>query len=172
MLGRWDPFAELSRLQDEMARVTSNARRGNEAGGYAFAPPVDIYEGKDAILVRAELPGVKAEDVHINVENNVLTLSGERRFEKENDNDGWHRVESVYGSFSRSFALPNTVSSEGIEANMDAGILTLRVPKRAEAQPRRIQVNVGNTPGKKEFSARAESKSDGDKSGKGNEARA
>jgi HSP20 family protein len=137
MLGRWDPFAELSRIQDDFARVAGTARRN---GGHAFTPAVNIYQGKDAILVNVEVPGVRSEDVQIGVENNVLTVSGERRLPKEDE--GWQRVESVYGTFSRSFALPSTVDSAGIEASMDAGILTVRVPRRAETQPRKIKVTT------------------------------
>ena len=138
MLGRWDPFAELSRIQDDFARV-AGARRQTPP---SYTPAVNIYEAKDAILVKVELPGVKVEDVTIGVENNVLTVSGARALEKTDKDEGWHRVESVYGAFSRSFALPNTIDSGNIEATMDAGILTLRVPKRMESQPRKIKINA------------------------------
>ena len=158
MLGRWDPFAELSRIQDGFARV-AGARRQSPPSSTppSFTPAVNIYEAKDAILVKVELPGVKVEDVTIGVENHVLTVSGERVIEKsereaspkgersqktEEDGEGWHRVESTYGAFSRSFALPNTIDSGNIEATMDAGILTLRVPKRMDAQPRKIRINA------------------------------
>jgi HSP20 family protein len=139
MLGNWDPFAEMSRLQDEFARVAAGRGRRREL---AFQPAVDIYEEKDAMYVKAELPGVSPEDVNISVENHLLTISGERKFERNTDRDGYHRVECAYGSFARSFALPNTVNVEAIEANLEHGILTLRLPKRAEAQPRRIQVKA------------------------------
>ena len=135
MLTRWDPFAEMSRLQNEISRSVGDPRR------QPFAPAVDILETKDAILVKAELPGVKSEDVHVNVENNVLTVSGERRLEHEDEKDGYHRVERWYGSFQRSFALPRSVDSETIEAKLDAGVLTVRIPKKAEVQPRRIAVS-------------------------------
>lgn len=133
MLAHWDPFTELNRLGNQLARGTE-PRRG------AFAPMVDILEKEDAILVKAELPGVKPEDVHVHVENNVLTLSGERKLEHEEDKDGYHRVERWYGAFQRSFALPRSVDPEAIEANLDAGVLSVRLPKRAEVQPRRIAV--------------------------------
>jgi HSP20 family protein len=135
----FDPFAELSRLQDEFfARPT---RR--EVRPPSFRPAVDIHESKDAIVVKAELPGVKVEDVSIHVENHVLTLTGERKLEQTKDDDGWHRVESSYGSFTRSFQLPNTVNTEAIDATMNDGVLTLKLPKRAEVQPRRIAVKSG-----------------------------
>lgn len=140
MIGRFDPFAELSRLQDELSQVARATRRDRREA--AFQPVVDIYEGKDAIFVKAELPGVKPEDVHIHVENNLLTLGGERKLENVEDGEGYHRVESTYGSFTRSFQLPSTVDAESIDANLDAGVLTLKLPKRAEAQPRKIAVKA------------------------------
>ena len=155
MIGRFDPFAELSRLQDEMARVGHATRQDRRE--FQFQPVVDIFEAKDAIVVKAELPGVKAEDVNIHVEKNLLTISGERRLENEENRDGYHRIESAYGAFSRSFALPNHVQSEGIDASLDNGILTLRMPKRAEAQPRKIQVkNGGPTIEPRTMSAKSE----------------
>ena len=135
-LNRWDPFTEIARLQDEMSRhLFPNERR---AGG--FVPPVDIFEDKDAIYVKAELPGVKPEDVQLHVENNILTLSGERKLEKEENKEGYHRVERVYGSFTRSFALPNSVASDQVEAEMKDGVLNVKIPKKAQAQPKRIEV--------------------------------
>lgn len=139
---RFDPFAELSRLQDDMQKVFSVRERGTRT----FQPAVDIFEEKDAIVVAAELPGVKPEDLHITVENDLLTISGERKFERREDKGEWHRVESMYGSFTRSFALPKTVSSDTIEANLDAGVLTVRLPKRQEAKPRKIEVKPGGSP--------------------------
>ena len=137
MLGLWDPFAEFSRLDRKLREA------GSTPAPSAFKPAVDIYETKDAIVVKAELPGVKVDDVDIHVENHVLTLTGERKMEKVDDKDGWHRVESTYGSFTRSFQLPNTVDTESIDASMSDGVLTLKLPKRSEAQPRRIQVKSG-----------------------------
>ncbi|MGZ3421262.1 MAG: Hsp20/alpha crystallin family protein [Polyangiales bacterium] len=141
MLHRWDPFAELSRLQDQVARTAAPRRER------AFQPSVDIHEEKDAIVVRAELPGVKPEDVSITVENDLLTISGERRFEKREEGD-YHRVEMTYGAFTRSFALPKTLASDAIEANLDAGVLTVRLPKRQESKPRKIDVKIGGAPAK------------------------
>lgn len=166
MLGRWDPFVELSRLQDELSRgvgrrvdprLEREGPRGDRSG-YALQPAVDIHEAKDAITVRVELPGVRPEDVQLNVENQLLTISGERRLEKENDVDGYRRVESVYGSFSRSFALPSTVSTEAIDASMEHGVLTLRIPKRTEAQARRIPVRMGSETSKRTFATQADAR--------------
>lgn len=142
-LNRWDPFSEIARLQDEMSRhlVTSERR---SAG---FVPPVDIFEEKDAIFVKAELPGVKPDQVKLHVENNILTLTGERKLaveEKETETkQSFHRVERSYGTFTRSFALPTNVLADQVEADMTDGILTVRIPKRAEAQPRQIPVSNG-----------------------------
>jgi HSP20 family protein len=155
MIGRFDPFAELSRLQDEMSRVAHATRQDRRE--YQFQPVVDIFEAKDAIVVKAELPGVKPEDVNIDVEKNMLTIRGERRLENQENRDGYQRIESTYGSFSRTFSLPNHVDSASIDASLDAGILTLRMPKRAEAQPRKIQVKTGSsTVEPKTFAAKPE----------------
>jgi HSP20 family protein len=141
-LNRWDPFTEIARLQDEMSRhALSNERRG--AG---FIPPVDIYEEKDAIYVKAELPGVKPDEVQLHVENNILTVTGERKLEKDEKREGYHRVERAYGSFTRSFALPNNVQGDQVSASLTDGVLTVKVPKRAEAQPRKIAVSSGPLP--------------------------
>src|SRR3982750_4683284 len=118
----YDPFRELRSLQDEVNRVfSSNLNRGgnNEMTRGAWSPSVDIVENKDSIVLEAELPGMSAEDVTISVENNVLTLQGERRFEKKEDEDNYHRVERSYGSFTRSFTLPPTVSSEDVNAEFE-----------------------------------------------------
>jgi HSP20 family protein len=138
-LNRWDPFTEIARLQDEMSRQFLPAER-RSAG---FIPPVDIHEDKEAIYVAAELPGVKPEEVHLHVENNILTLTGERKFEKDDKRDGFHRVERSYGTFTRSFALPNSVAGDQVQAEMSDGILTVKIPKKAEVQPKRIEVKSG-----------------------------
>ncbi len=138
-LNRWDPFTEIARLQDEMSRHLMPTER--RMGG--FVPAVDIYEDKDAIYVKAELPGVKPEEVNLHVENNILTLTGERKLEKEDKREGYHRVERTYGAFTRSFALPNNVAADQVQADMSEGILTVKIPKKAEAQPKRIEVRAG-----------------------------
>jgi HSP20 family protein len=143
MLNRWDPFAEIARLQDQVSRWAAAPGETNYA---SFTPPVDIYEEKDAIFVKAELPGIQPEEVHIEVENKTLTLRGERKLERKETKDGYHRIERQYGSFTRSFVLPETVDSEHVEAEMNDGVLTVRLPKRAQAQPRRIEVRSGSLP--------------------------
>jgi HSP20 family protein len=138
-LNRWDPFTEIARLQDEMSRqILQSDRRAT-----GFVPPVDINEDKDAIYVRAELPGVKPEAVQLHVENNILTLTGERKLDKEESRDGYHRIERSYGTFTRSFALPNNVAGDQVQADLSDGVLTVTIPKKAEAQPKRIEVKSG-----------------------------
>ncbi|MGO8994252.1 MAG: Hsp20/alpha crystallin family protein [Polyangiaceae bacterium] len=138
-LNRWDPFTEIARLQDEMSRQLLHTER-RTAG---FVPPVDIHEDKDAIYVKAELPGVKPEAVQLQVENNILTLTGERKLEKDENRDGYHRIERSYGTFTRSFALPNSVASDQVQADMSDGVLTVKIPKKTEVQPKRIEVKAG-----------------------------
>jgi HSP20 family protein len=104
---------------------------------------VDIFENKNEIVLEAELPGMKPEDVNISIENNILTLHGERRFEKKDESDNFHRVERSYGSFTRSFTLPSTVSSENANAEFQNGVLRLTLAKREEAKPRRIEIKAG-----------------------------
>ena len=144
---KYDPFRELRGLQDEMSRLfLTNLSRGSEEGfaSGVWNPDVDIYENKDQIILEAELPGMKAEDVNISIENNVLTLHGERKFEKKAEGDNFHRVERSYGSFTRSFTLPPTVSSEGAQAEFENGVLRLNLAKREEAKPRRIEIKAGS----------------------------
>lgn len=135
MLTRWDPFTEMSRLQDELFRSSFAPRNG--ASRATFAPAVDVYEDADAIFVQAELPGLKLEDISVGVENDLLTLSGERKSERE---EGHYLRERWVGAFSRSFKLPRTVDVEKIEATLKDGILTVRLPKRENVKARRIEV--------------------------------
>jgi HSP20 family protein len=144
----YDPFRELRSLQDEVNRVFSSSfGRSGETGMMrgAWNPSVDIFENKDHLVLEAELPGMKPEDVNISIENNVLTIHGERTFEKKDENDNFHRVERSYGAFTRSFTLPPTVSSENVEATFDNGILRLALAKREEAKPRRIEIKAGGS---------------------------
>ena len=147
---RYDPFRDLRTLQEEVNRLFStNLTRafGDEGiGRGAWAPSVDIYENKDQIVLEAELPGMKQEDFDLSIENNVITLRGERKFEKTDETDNYHRVERSYGSFTRSFTLPQTVSAEGASAEYNNGVLRVTLPKREETKSRRIQV-TGTTGG-------------------------
>jgi HSP20 family protein len=147
MLSRWDPFTELSRLQDEMFRAFGQEdRNGAQSQALAFRPAVDIVEGKDAIWLKAELPGVKNEDVHIEIEKNVLTLRGERKNETKVEKDNFFRYERRFGQFARSFVLPENVDGNAIDAEMKDGVLTVKLPKKAAEQPRKIAVKAGSAP--------------------------
>src|SRR5215210_8650052 len=141
---RYDPFRDLRSLQEEVNRLFStNLTRGfgeEGIGRGAWNPSVDIYENKDHIVLEAELPGMKREDFELSVENNVITLRGERQFEKKDDSDNYHRVERSYGTFTRSFTLPQTVSAEGANAEYKNGVLRVTLAKREEVKARRIEV--------------------------------
>lgn len=142
---RYDPFRDLRTLQEEVNRLFStNLTRGfgeESIGRGAWNPSVDIFENKDHIVLEAELPGMKRDDFELSVENNVITLRGERQFEKKEDSDNYHRVERSYGSFTRSFTLPQTVSAEGATAEYHQGVLRVTLPKREETKTRRIQIS-------------------------------
>jgi HSP20 family protein len=149
---RYDPFRDLRNLQEEVNRLfTGNIGRTYDDEGIArgsWNPSVDIYENKDQIVLEAELPGMSREDFDLTIENNVITLRGERRFEKKENTENYHRVERAYGSFTRSFTLPNTVTGEGATADYRNGVLRVTLPKREETKARRIEVNSDSTEGK------------------------
>ena len=145
---RYDPFRELRSLQDEMNRLFSSSfSRGNtgdeQMWNGSWTPSVDISENKEQIVLEAELPGMKPEDVEISIENSVLTLRGERKFEKKEDSENMHRVERSYGVFTRSFTLPPTVNAENATAEFENGVLRLTLAKKEEAKPRRIEIKSG-----------------------------
>lgn len=145
VLTRWDPFREFSVLQDRMNRLFQDfAPRGEQeltAGN--FVPAVDVYEDEHNVTLKAELPGVDPKDVDVRVENNTLTIKGERKFEKEEKEENFQRIERRYGSFARSFTLPNTVNTDNVKADYENGVLKIQLEKRAEAKPKQIKVNVG-----------------------------
>jgi HSP20 family protein len=147
-------------LQEEVNRLFStNLSRsfGDEGiGRGAWAPSVDIYENKDQIVLEAELPGMKQEEFDLSIENNVITLRGERKFEKTDETDNYHRVERSYGSFTRSFTLPQTVSAEGATAEYSNGVLRVTLPKREETKARRIEVKGMETGGPKTIETTAQ----------------
>jgi HSP20 family protein len=149
---RYDPFRDLRSLQDEVNRLfsTNMSRAFGEEGiaRGAWNPSVDIYENKDQIVLEAELPGMKREDFDLSIENNVITLRGERRFEKQDDGDNYHRVERSYGSFARSFTLPQTVQADEVSAEYRNGVLRVTMPKREEVKARRIEVAGESTANK------------------------
>ena len=137
-------FRGTSTLQDQINRLFNDAfeRSGQESNLTAWAPAVDIYENEHELVVKADLPDIDPKDLDIRVENNILSIRGERKFEKKVNEDNYLRVERAYGSFSRSFSLANTVNPDGIKADYQNGVLTLNVPKREEAKPKQIKVNV------------------------------
>ena len=144
-LTRWEPFRGATALQDQVHRLFNDVfeRTGEESSLTAWAPSVDIYETEHALVVKADLPEVNPQDLDIRVENNILTIRGERKFEKDVQQENYLRVERAYGSFARSFTLANTVNSEAIKADYQNGVLTLSIPKKEEAKPKQIKVNVG-----------------------------
>src|SRR5881296_4709163 len=143
-LTRWEPFRGVVTLQDHINRLFEDlvGRRGEESSLTAWAPAVDIYETEHELVVKADLPEIDPKDLDIRVENNILTIRGERKFEKKVNEDNYLRVERAYGSFARSFTLANTVNSDAIKADYQNGVLTLNIPKREEAKPKQIKVNV------------------------------
>jgi HSP20 family protein len=144
-IARWEPFRGVTALQDQINRLFNDnfERAGEESNLTAWAPSVDIYETEQELVVKADLPDVDPKDLDIRVENNILTIRGERKFEKKVNEENYLRVERSYGAFARSFTLANTVNSEAIKAEYHNGVLTLSIPKREEAKPKQIKVNVG-----------------------------
>jgi len=149
---RYDPFRELRGLQSDMNRVFSGLMPAwdNEEGlNASWNPRVNIFENKDKLVLEAELPGMARDDFDLSIENNVVTLKGERKFEKKDEGDNYHRIERTYGSFTRSFSLPSTVSAEGAKAEFRDGVLNVSFPKREETKARKIEVtgsDAGSTP--------------------------
>jgi len=143
-INRWDPFREVASLQN---RVNSLFREMSEGDSpltaASFVPAVDIYEDSKKVVLKLEVPGVAEKDLDVRVENNTLTVKGERKFEKDEKEENFHRIERRYGSFYRAFTLPSTVDSEHINASYTSGVLVLELSKKAEAQPRQIKVSVG-----------------------------
>jgi HSP20 family protein len=159
VLTRWEPFREFTTLQDRLNRlyrdsVSADAQDQSLATS-AFAPPVDVYEDEHNITLKIEVPGIDEKDIDVRIENNTLTVHGERKFEKEEKEENFRRVERQYGSFTRSFTLPTTVDAEKVSANYDKGILKVTLAKKAEAKPKQIKVNVG---GEKTLEAKAPAK--------------
>ncbi len=142
---RWDPFREMYSLQSRLNSLLEDANRGNDelttTGN--FVPPVDIFEDGNRIVLKLEVPGMKQDDLKIQVENNALLVRGERKFEQETNEKNYHRIERRYGSFARSFTLPNTVDTDKVQAHYDAGVLSIELGKKPEAKPKQIQVSIG-----------------------------
>lgn len=143
----WSPIKELWDLQEDFNRLFFGPRQGGKRQegeeGALWAPTVDICEDKEAVKIYTELPGIKKEDVKINVEEGMLTIKGERKFSDEKRKGDYYRIERSYGMFSRSFSLPTNVEPEKIKANMKDGVLEILLPKKEEAKPKEIEIHVG-----------------------------
>jgi HSP20 family protein len=148
LLTRWDPFREFVTIQDRMNRLfrDSYGTEGREDSltSTTFAPPVDVYEDEHNVTLKIEVPGIEEKDIDVQIENNTLTVHGERKFEKEEKEENYRRVERQYGSFTRTFTLPSTVDQEKVQADYDKGVLKIKLAKKAEAKPKQIKVNVGS----------------------------
>jgi HSP20 family protein len=146
VLTRFYPYRELNTLQDRVNRLFHESFSGGRDESLAtssFAPAVDVYEDEHNVTLKIEVPGIDEKDIDVRVENNTLTLHGERKFEKEEKEENYRRVERQYGSFSRTFTLPNTVDTESVSADYEKGVLKIKLAKKAEAKPKQIKVNVG-----------------------------
>ncbi|MFQ6108321.1 MAG: Hsp20/alpha crystallin family protein [Candidatus Aminicenantales bacterium] len=141
---RWDPFRDLITLREKMNRLFEEAftSRGEEKEliSSSWTPSVDIYETENALILNAELPGLDENDIEIKIEDNTLSIKGERKFEKETKEENYHRIERAYGSFYRSFSLPSYVDQDMIEAEHENGILKITMPKKPELKPRKVKV--------------------------------
>lgn len=148
---RWDPFNELMSLQNRFNQLVRSPFSNLSSSGEQplafgnFVPPVDVYEDEHNITVQAEVPGVNENDLDIRLENNVLTISGERKMEDEQREENFHRIERSYGRFVRSFALPTTVDAENVNAQFENGILRITIPKKEEARPKQIKIGAGKS---------------------------
>ncbi len=147
ILTRWDPAREYLTLQDRMNRLfrESHNSEGSEEAltTTGFAPPVDIYEDEHNITLKLEVPGIDEKDIDVRIDNNTLTVHGERKIEKEEKEENFRRVERQYGSFTRSFTLPSSVDTGQVSADYAKGVLKVKLAKKAEAKPKQIKVNVG-----------------------------
>ena len=149
VLTRFEPFREFATLQDRINRVFrdsySGASQEDALTTSSFAPAVDVYEDEHKISLKIEVPGIDEKDIDIRVENNTLTVHGERKIEKEEKEENFRRVERQYGNFTRTFTLPTTVDTEKVSADYDKGVLKVSLPKKAEAKPKQIKVNIGGS---------------------------
>ncbi len=146
LLTRFYPYRDVSSLQDRVNRLfhESFSEGGDESlATSSFAPAVDVYEDEHNVTLKIEVPGIDEKDIDVRIENNTLTVNGERKFEKDEKEENYRRVERRYGSFSRTFTLPNTIDSESVSANYEKGVLKITLAKKAEAKPKQIKVNVG-----------------------------
>src|SRR5437588_6246448 len=147
VITRWDPFRELNTLQNRVNSLFQDYGRSNQeelTTPGSFVPAVDVYDDEHKVILKLEVPGVKQEDLDVQVENQTLTVRGQRTFEKEEKEENFQRIERRYGSFSRSFTLPNTIDTQSVKADYENGILKIELAKREEAKPKQIKVNIGS----------------------------
>jgi len=143
--GEGRPFAEATLLQRRLNSIFDELGLQAEVERSSFTPAVDVYEDAQKVVLKLEVPGVKQEDLSIRLENQILTVKGERKFDSEAQKANFHRIERSYGSFTRTFTVPQTVDTEGVKANYDAGVLTIALAKKAEAKPKQIAIETGPT---------------------------
>src|ERR1700689_1921023 len=158
VLTRFEPFREFSPPQGRLNRLFRESHREGQDESLttsSFAPAVDVYEDEHNVTLKIEVPGVDEKDIDVNLENNTLTVHGDRKIEKEEKEENYRRVEREYGSFARTFTLPTTVDSEKVSATYDKGVLKVTLPKKAEAKPKQIKVNVGGTKAESEKTVEA-----------------
>jgi HSP20 family protein len=151
-LVRWEPVRELDTIQGEMNRLFdtffANGRsNGADARSRRWVPAMDLMETDDALVLKADLPGLERDDVSIEVKDNVLTVAGERKAEHSEKADGFYRVERAFGSFARSLTLPDGIDAEQVAASFDRGVLEVRIPKPAERKPHRVEIAAGDVNG-------------------------
>jgi HSP20 family protein len=143
---RWEPFRNLSSLQEQVNRLFESTfpSRGDGSTLTAWAPAVDVYETEDELVIKADLPDVSEKDLDVRIENNMLTIHGERKFEQKVKEENYLRMERAYGSFSRSFSLPSSVNTDAVQAEYKDGVLNITLPKRAESKPKQVKIAVSN----------------------------
>ena len=145
------PLSDVALLQNRLNSIfqdfswpSGQSGSGESMVAGSFVPAVDIYEDAQKVVVKLEVPGIKQEDLDIRLENQILTIKGERKFESEEKEENFHRIERRYGNFVRSFSVPQTVDTEGVAANYDAGVLTVTLNKKAEAKPKQVKIGIGS----------------------------
>ncbi len=142
---KYNPFGELRSIQEQMNRLLDLAwqkETGEELKEGLWQPPVDIYEDSESVVIKAELPDIDQKDIEVKIEDNTLTLRGERKQEKDLKKENYHRIERYYGTFQRSFSLPHTINQEKVKASCERGVLTITLPKREETKPKQINVEI------------------------------
>jgi len=144
---RWDPFRDVVVLQNRLNSLFRDFNGENEpVAASSFTPAVDIYEDNQKVVLKLEVPGIEEKDLDVRVENHTLTVKGERKFEKEEKEENFHRIERRYGSFTRSFTLPQTVDAASVKANYEHGVLTISLAKKEAAKPKQVKVEIGTGP--------------------------